>query len=58
VNEPLSPDSPLRSLSNVMLTPHIGWTVEEVFAEFADIACTQLLQYMEGNLPAAELLVL
>ncbi len=56
-NEPLSPGSPLRLLNNVMLTPHIGWTVEEVFAEFAEIACTQLLQYMEGNLPASELLM-
>jgi D-3-phosphoglycerate dehydrogenase len=53
-DEPLSPDSPLRSLSNVMLTPHIGWTVEEVFAEFAEIACTQLLQYLQGSLPASE----
>jgi len=55
-NEPLSPDSLLRSLNNVMLTPHIGWTVEEVFAEFAEIACTQLLQFMGGNLPVSELL--
>ncbi len=56
-HEPLSVDSPLRSLNNVMLTPHIGWTVEEVFAEFAEIACTQLLQFLDGNLPASELLV-
>ena len=55
-HEPLSPDSPLRSLNNVVLTPHIGWTVEEVFAEFAEIACTQLLQFLQGNLPASELL--
>jgi D-3-phosphoglycerate dehydrogenase / 2-oxoglutarate reductase len=55
-HEPLSSDSPLRSLSNVMLTPHIGWTVEEVFAEFAEIACAQLLQYLNGSLPASELL--
>jgi D-3-phosphoglycerate dehydrogenase / 2-oxoglutarate reductase len=55
-HEPLSPDSPLRSLSNVMLTPHVGWTVEEVFEEFAQIACMQLLQYLEGELPASELL--
>jgi D-3-phosphoglycerate dehydrogenase len=53
--EPLSIDSPLRSLSNVMLSPHIGWTVEEVFKEFAQIACTQLLQYLQGELPASEL---
>jgi len=56
VHEPLSPDSPLRLLNNVILTPHIGWTVEEVFEEFAQIACTQLLQYLEGMLDAAELI--
>jgi D-3-phosphoglycerate dehydrogenase / 2-oxoglutarate reductase len=55
-HEPLLPDSPLRSLHNVMLTPHIGWTVEEVFDEFAQIACTQLLQYLQGELPGSELL--
>jgi len=55
-HEPLAADSPLRSLNNVMLTPHIGWTVAEVFEEFTEIACTQLLQYLQGNLPASELL--
>ena len=56
-HEPLAADSPLRSLNNVILTPHIGWTVEEVFEEFAQIACTQLLQYLQGELPPSELLV-
>jgi D-3-phosphoglycerate dehydrogenase len=56
-HEPLSSTSPLRLLNNVMLTPHIGWTVEEVFDEFSQIACTQLQQYMQGTLPASELLV-
>jgi D-3-phosphoglycerate dehydrogenase len=55
-HEPLAADSPLRSLNNVILTPHIGWTVEEVFNEFAQIACTQLQQYLNGALPASELL--
>jgi D-3-phosphoglycerate dehydrogenase len=55
-HEPLSADSPLRSLSNVMLTPHMGWTVEEVFEEFAQIASIQLQQYLQGALPASELL--
>jgi D-3-phosphoglycerate dehydrogenase len=54
-HEPLAQDSRLRSLNNVILTPHIGWTVEEVFAEFAQIASTQLLQYLNGTLPASEL---
>ena len=55
-HEPLAIDSPLRKLNNVILTPHIGWTVEEVFAEFAQIACTQLRQYLQGSLPETEVL--
>ena len=58
VHEPLAVDSPLRSLKNVILTPHIGWTVEEVFEEFAQIACTQLLEYQQGTLASSELLPL
>jgi len=54
--EPLPEDSVLRTLNNVILTPHIGWTVEEVFDEFAEIACTQLQQYLDGQLPDSELL--
>ena len=52
-HEPLAPNSPLRSLNNVLLTPHVGWTVEEVFEEFAQIACTQLMQYLQGELPSS-----
>jgi phosphoglycerate dehydrogenase-like enzyme len=54
--EPLAPDSPLRSMNNVILTPHIGWTVEEVFEEFAQIASTQLLQYLNNTLSGPVLL--
>ena len=56
VHEPLPADSPLRLLNNVLLTPHIGWTVAEVFEEFAEIACTQLQQFLHGTLPDSELL--
>ncbi|HEU5168709.1 MAG TPA: D-2-hydroxyacid dehydrogenase family protein [Chitinophagaceae bacterium] len=55
--EPLAADSPLRMLDNVILTPHIGWTVEEVFEEFADIACNQLIEFLNGNLASTELLL-
>ena len=48
--EPLSADSPLRSMDNVILTPHIGWTVEEVFEEFAQIACDQLQSWLNGKM--------
>jgi phosphoglycerate dehydrogenase-like enzyme len=54
--EPLAIDSPLRIFDNVILTPHIGWTVDEVFEEFATIACTQLMEYLNGNLANTELL--
>ena len=47
--EPLSIESPLRSMSNVVLTPHIGWTVEEVFEEFAQIACSQLQDWLKDE---------
>jgi len=56
VQEPLAIDSPLRKLDNITLTPHIGWTVEEVFEEFAQIACRQLLEYLNGTLSNSELL--
>ena len=53
--EPLPEDSPLRRLPNVVLTPHIGWTVEETLLEFADIAADQLEAYLEGRLARSEL---
>jgi phosphoglycerate dehydrogenase-like enzyme len=56
VEEPLPVDSPLRKLPNVIMTPHIGWTVEEVFEEFARIACEQVKQFLGGALPDGELL--
>lgn len=55
-HEPLAVNSPLRLSEKVILTPHIGWTVEEVFAEFAQIACTQLFEYLHGTLASSELL--
>ena len=44
--EPLAPDSPLRSCPGAVLTPHIGWHTEEVFEEFAAIAAEQLAAYL------------
>ncbi len=49
VQEPLARDSPLRSMENVIITPHIGWTVEEVFEEFAQIACGQLETWLDSD---------
>jgi D-3-phosphoglycerate dehydrogenase / 2-oxoglutarate reductase len=54
--EPLAADHPLRTAPNVVLTPHIGWKVEEVFTEWAEIAAQQLAAWLDGRLPAAEVL--
>jgi phosphoglycerate dehydrogenase-like enzyme len=55
-HEPLAASSPLRTMDNVILTPHIGWTVEEVFEEFSQIACTQLRQFSNGTLAKDEMI--
>jgi len=54
--EPLPADHPLRTLPNAVLTPHLGWTVEEVFAEYAAIASEQVADYLSGRLASDELL--
>ena len=54
--EPLPASSPLRSLSNVLLTPHIGWQVDEVLREFVEIAADQLHGWLHGRLPQSEVL--
>jgi phosphoglycerate dehydrogenase-like enzyme len=54
--EPLPPDHPLRTAPNVVLTPHIGWKVEEVFGEWAEIAAEQLEAWLATRLPATEVL--
>jgi len=54
--EPLPADSPLLTLPNVVLTPHVGWTVEEVFSEFAAIAADQLEAFLDDRLDPAELM--
>lgn len=54
--EPLPATSPLRTLPNVLLTPHIGWQVRDVLQEFVQIAAEQLAQWLAGNLPASETL--
>ena len=54
--EPLPADHPLRRAPNVVLTPHIGWKVDDVFAEWAEIAAEQLDAWLAGRLPADEVL--
>lgn len=55
-SEPLPASSPLRTLPNVLLTPHIGWQVREVLHEFTEIAADQLTDWLNGQLAIVEVL--
>jgi D-3-phosphoglycerate dehydrogenase / 2-oxoglutarate reductase len=50
VEEPLPPNHPLLQLSNVVLTPHLGWPTDGGFEGFAEHAVTNILDYMSGKL--------
>jgi D-3-phosphoglycerate dehydrogenase len=54
--EPLPASSPLRTLPNVLLTPHVGWQVRDVFHEFIEIAATQLEAWLKNELPKSDTL--
>ncbi len=54
--EPLSASSSLRTLPNVLLTPHIGWKVNDVLHEFVEVAVDQLALWLEGSLSKKEVL--
>ncbi len=47
--EPLDPSSPLLSLANVVLTPHIGATTEEAFQLVSWDASRQLVEFLENG---------
>lgn len=54
--EPLPASSPLRTLPNVLLTPHVGWKVRDVLHEFVAIAASQLDLWLKTKLPRDEVL--
>jgi phosphoglycerate dehydrogenase-like enzyme len=47
--EPLPPEHPLTKMSNVVLTSHLGWPTDEMYAQFADAAADVLLAYLDGK---------
>jgi phosphoglycerate dehydrogenase-like enzyme len=52
-NEPLSPDSPLVGMDNVILTSHsVAWT-EELFRDMGRIDCEGALAVYRGEIPAS-----
>lgn len=54
--EPLHASSPLRTMPNVLLTPHVGWQVRDVFHEFVEIAASQLDAWLKNKLPKSDTL--
>lgn len=50
-HEPLSPDSPLRTLDNVILTPHIVGHSQELMAAIPPTAAENVLRLLRGEPP-------
>ncbi len=48
-HEPLPDDHPLRRLDNAILTPHLGYTVEESLRSFYQATVESLLAYIDGH---------
>jgi phosphoglycerate dehydrogenase-like enzyme len=46
--EPLPAAHPLRSSPNVVLTPHLGYVAEEVYAEFFRDTVEDVLAFLDG----------
>jgi phosphoglycerate dehydrogenase-like enzyme len=47
--EPLPKEHPLTKLSNVILTPHLGWPTDKMYEQFAQAAAEVLFAYSEGR---------
>jgi phosphoglycerate dehydrogenase-like enzyme len=48
-SEPLPKDHPLRTMPNTILTPHVGYVVEETMAEFYKQSRDNALAFAEGH---------
>lgn len=53
--EPLPPDSPLRSLPNAILTPHMVGHTQEAMSAIPRLAVENILNVMNGEPPASTL---
>ncbi len=47
--EPLPPDSPLRKTPNTILTPHLGYGVQETWREFYGQSVENALAFLKGQ---------
>jgi phosphoglycerate dehydrogenase-like enzyme len=53
--EPLPVDHPLRSLENVILTPHMGYVTEDSYDQFFRQAVENIESYLDGRVPSGAL---
>jgi phosphoglycerate dehydrogenase-like enzyme len=49
--EPLPGDHRLRSLENVLLSPHMGYVTQEAYRLFFSQAVESIESYLDGRLP-------
>jgi len=49
VNEPMSPDTPLKNAKNCVITPHTAWAPLETRLRLIDIVCDNIRAFLEGN---------
>jgi phosphoglycerate dehydrogenase-like enzyme len=47
--EPPSPDHPLLSLDNVVLTPHVAWLTQETLSRSFDVALENIRRLRDGQ---------
>lgn len=53
--EPLSKDSPLHSLDNIIFSPHIGGHALQAFEKASMLAATKICEYFQGQAPDRQL---
>jgi phosphoglycerate dehydrogenase-like enzyme len=53
VEEPLPGDSPLRTLDNVVMTPHLGWPADLTYRYMAEAVVRIVEAYLDGALEHA-----
>ena len=49
--EPPSPDHPLRTMENLILTPHCAWYTERSQNELRRKACAEVIRVLRGGIP-------